>query len=366
MQSAVSAPAATAARRARLRARAADEALDAFLVTRTVNVRWLTGFTGSNGQLLVHPDGEVLVTDGRYAEQAGGEAEGVEVVLGAPGAGAAERLSPGARLGVESHDLSWDQARRLRDGLEGVEVVAAPRWVEALREAKDLAEVEVLTQACGIADDAFAAMLEWLRPGLTELEIARRLDDELRDRGAQGPSFQTIVASGPNSARPHHQPTARRLERGDVLKTDFGALLHGYHGDMTRTVAIGEPPAELRTVHELVRTAQEAGRAAVADGATAGDVDRACREVIEAAGHGEHFVHPTGHGVGLEIHEEPVLHEQAVAILRPGMAVTVEPGVYLPGVGGVRIEDVVVVLEPGEDAPAAEVLTRAPRDLLVL
>ena len=355
-----------AARRERLRLRVQREGLAGLLVTRLVNVRYLTGFTGSNGQLLVaaDPAADLFATDGRYDEQAAQEAPDLERFLGREEEWLPERLGSGSRLGVESHDLTWERATGLGDALRapGVELAATPRWVEELREVKDDAELAALRRACATADAAFADLLDWLRPGLTELQVAHRLEDHMRAGGADGPSFDTIVASGPNSARPHHHPTARRLEPGHLLKVDFGALLEGYHSDMTRTVALGEPDPALRAVHQLVLAAQAEGRAAAVSGAGAAEVDRACREVIDVAGHGERFVHPTGHAVGLEIHEQPILHERATATLRPGMAVTVEPGVYLPGLGGVRIEDVVVIAAEGPP----EVLTTSPRELIVL
>ncbi|HWH31725.1 MAG TPA: Xaa-Pro peptidase family protein [Egibacteraceae bacterium] len=356
-----------AARRERLRARLADHGLAGYLVTRLVNVRYLTGFTGSNGQVLVsaRASGDVFATDGRYDEQAAAEAGDLPRVLAREEDWLPERLAAGDRVGFESHDVSWERGQALSAALReraGVELVAAPRWVEELREVKDASEVAALRRACALADAAFAGLLEWLRPGMTERDVAGRLEQAMREGGADGPSFETIVASGPNSARPHHRPTSRAIASGDVVKVDFGALVDGYHSDMTRTVAVGEPDAALRGVHDLVRRAQAAGRAAALAGAPASAVDAACREAIAAAGHGERFVHPTGHAVGLEIHEQPILHGAATATLRAGMAVTVEPGVYLPGVGGVRIEDVVVVADQGPP----EVLTTSPRELLVL
>lgn len=353
-----------AARRERLRARLAEAGLDGFLVTRLVNVRYLTGFSGSNGRLFLgaDPAADCLATDGRYEEQAAGEAPDLEKSLAPESAWLPARVAAGARIGVESHDLTWEGAERLRGLLAQAELVAAPRWVEELREVKDDSELAALGRACAIGDAAFAELLGWVRPGMTEREVAGRLEADMRRLGADGPSFDTIVASGPNSARPHHHPGARALVAGDLLKVDFGALVDGYHSDMTRTVALGDPGSALRAVHALVRRAQEAGRAAAVAGATAGEVDHACRTVIADGGHGERFVHPTGHAVGLEIHEAPILHEGAAATLTDRMAVTVEPGVYLPGLGGVRIEDVVVVRAEGP----CDVLTTTSRELITL
>lgn len=351
----------TTGRRAALRARLAEAGLDGLLVTKLVNVRYLSGFTGSAGRLLVTTDDAVLATDGRYLEQAAGEVGDLPVVDGRGLDWVRERLGSAARLGVESHALPWDAARALDTELPDVEVAPAPHHVEELRRAKDEGELALIARACAATDAAFAALVSFLAPGLTEREVARRLEDRLLDAGADAIAFATIVASGPNGARPHHTPGVRVLARGDLVTVDFGAAVDGYASDMTRTVALGEPAAELRETYELVRTAQAAGVAAVRDGVTAGEVDAACREPITAGGRGDRFVHPTGHALGLEIHEEPILRSGSTARLSRRMAVTVEPGVYLPGLGGVRIEDTVAVA-----ADAAQILTLSPKELVVL
>lgn len=348
-----------ATRRTRLRARLAHAGLDALLVTRLVNVRYLTGFTGSAGSLLVAAGGDVLVVDGRYAEQAATEAPDVGLVVTRGDDWLHEHL-PQGRLGLESHDLAWDRARALAD-LVDAEVVPAPFHVEELRQVKEPEELAAIARACALTDEAFADLCGWLAPGLTERAVARRLQHALTGLGADDRAFAPIVAAGPNGARPHHRPTDRPLEAGDLVTLDFGALVDGYHADMTRMVALGDPGAELLGVVALVREAQEAGLAAATAGAGAGEVDAACRDVIRRAGHGEDFVHGTGHGLGLEIHEEPILRSGAGATLRTGMAVTVEPGVYLPGLGGVRIEDTVAVTDGPPD-----VLTRTAKDLVRL
>lgn len=349
-----------AARRERLRERLAGADLDALLVTTLVNVRYLTGFTGSAGRLLVTAagGGDVLVTDGRYDEQAGAEAPDLPRVITREDRWLPAALEGCSRLGLESHTISWDSARRLADLAGDVEVCPAPGHVEALRAVKDAGEVAALRRACAAGDAAFDDLLTWIRPGLTEREVALRLERTLVDLGADDPAFAAIVASGPNGARPHHRPGDRALETGDLVTLDFGARAAGYHSDMTRMVALGDPGDELRGVVELVRAAQRAGLDAVRAGETGGDVDAACREVVGAAGHGPAFVHGTGHGVGLEIHEAPRLASGSAATLDAGAVVTVEPGVYLPGRGGVRIEDTVLVTGGGPD-----VLTTAPKDL---
>lgn len=345
----------------RLRARLGDAGLDALLVTTAVNVRYLTGFTGSVAALLV-PAGEttsVLAVDDRYAEQARAETEAVELVVTRTDDWLAERAGTG-RVGLESNAVPWDRVRSLAELLPG-EVVPAPGHVEALRERKDPAELAAIRRACAITDEAFTSLCGWLAPGVSERGVARWLQHTLTGLGAHDRAFEMIVAGGPNSARPHHRPGERAIAAGDLLKVDFGALVDGYHADMTRTLALGDPDPELARVHELVRAANEAGLAAVTDGASAGAVDAACRDTISAAGYGERFTHSTGHGVGLQIHEAPSLRPDGRATLRAGMAVTVEPGVYLPGLGGVRIEDTVAVTG-GE----ADVLTRSSKDLVRL
>lgn len=348
-----------ATRRTRLRARLAEAGLDALYVTKLVNVRYLTGFTGSVATLLVTTSDAVLAVDGRYAEQAAAEAPDLHLVVTRGDAWLDEHV-PAGRLGVESHDLPWDRVRAL-DARTRATIVPAPSAVESLRQRKDPAELDHIRRACAITDQTFADVCTWLAPGLSERQVAHRLHHTLTTLGADDRAFEAIVAAGPNSARPHHRPTDRLLAAGDLVKLDFGALVAGYHADMTRMVALGDPGEKLRRVFDLVREAQRAGVSAVADGSGAATVDAACREPITAAGHGDHFPHGSGHGLGLEIHEEPILRTGADATLRSRMVVTVEPGVYLPGLGGVRIEDTVTITAEG-----ADVLTRTPKDLVCL
>jgi Xaa-Pro aminopeptidase len=363
-----------AARRDALRATAAERGLDAVLVTNLLNVRYLTGFTGSNGALLVHTDGaDLFGTDGRYTTQAAAQVPDVEVLVDratvAGLARAAVRRGVG-RLGYESHDLTVDGLAGLEKVLTDAaagglvpELASVRRAVEALRAIKDDDEIESLRRACAVADQALAELAAEgaLRPGRTELQVGRELDARMLTLGAEAPSFETIVATGANSAIPHHRPDATVLRDGDFLKLDFGATVDGYHSDMTRTVVLGHAADWQREVYELVATAQAAGRAALAVGADVVAVDAASRQVIAAAGHGEHFSHGLGHGVGLEIHEAPGIGPLGAGRLAAGMAVTVEPGVYLPGHGGVRIEDTLIVTD---DAP--ELLTLTSKELLVL
>jgi Xaa-Pro aminopeptidase len=350
-----------AGRRDRLRERLEHAGVDALLVTRAVNIRYLTGFTGSSGSLLVAADSELLVTDGRYAEQAAAEVPDAEILVTRGDGWLTGRAGGLARLGVESHALAWDRARAIADLVRPAEGVPAPRHVDALRQPLDDDELAALAEACRITVATWEAALGWLAPGMTELAVARRLRADLVDRGADDESFPLIGASGPNSARPHHRPSDRVLQDGDVVLVDFGGEVGGYHADMTRVAALGRVDDGLSGVYEAVAAANSAGVAAARNGVEAGAVDAACRDLLTAGGYGDRFVHPTGHAVGLEVHEAPVLRAGSTARLGAGMTVTVEPGVYLPGAGGVRIEDVVAITADG-----ADILTDTPRTLTAL
>jgi Xaa-Pro aminopeptidase len=359
-------------RRENLLERFADIQVDAILVTRLPNVRYLTGFTGSNAQLLVTEAQTVFFTDGRYTEQSRHEVEGVERVICLEGfdealAAQCSRLGSSRakvgsfRVGFEAHDVTVSRHERLSDALGAVELVRLGAEVEGLRRAKDQDEIAMLRRAQEVTDQAFEGILDRLAVGLAETQIAVELEVLLRREGADGLSFDPIVAFGENAAEPHHAPGRRVLEEGDVIKLDFGAACGGYHADMTRTVAFGEPAPELKKIHELVREAQQAGIDAVRAGAMARDVDHSARSVIEAAGYGDSFTHGLGHGVGLEIHEAPNLGRRFEELLPEGAVVTIEPGIYLPGLGGVRIEDMVEVTPDG-----CRVLGTSPRELIEL
>lgn len=353
--------------------------LDAMLVTDLVNVRYLSGFTGSAGALLVYADGRpaVLATDGRYRTQAAAQAADVEIAIERTGgrALAAQAAAAGVRrLGFEGHVVTVDGYQALSEVLAeaagSTELVGASNTVEALREVKDAGEVALLRLACEAADAALTDLVGsgGIRPGRTERDVRRDLEARMLDHGADGPSFETIVATGANSAIPHHRPTDAVLAAGDFVKIDFGALVAGYHSDMTRTFVLGRPADWQRDIYELVAAAQLAGRQALAAGAGLCDVDAAARRVIADAGHGECFGHGLGHGVGLRIHEAPGINSAADGTLLAGAVVTVEPGVYLPDRGGVRIEDTLVVAggPPGPPGQDPELLTRFPKELTIL
>jgi Xaa-Pro aminopeptidase len=350
-----------------LRASLAERGLTAIAVTNLTNIRWLTGFTGSNGFLAVLPDRLVLVTDGRYGERAGAElaAAGVAADIEV-GFTAAEQhakfvgaLTGADRVGAESITLSHHRWQALAAELP---VTPSDGLIEDLRRTKDAGEIARIAAAAAAADAALAEVAPLLGTGVTEHDVRTELEYRMRRHGADGPSYDTIVATGPeHAARPHHTVSAtlggRRIVEGDTVVIDVGGLVDGYHSDMTRSYVVGEPSTHQLEVYELLLRAQLAGLAAVADGVAARDVDATCRGLLTDAGYGEWFLHSTGHGVGLVIHEDPFESAVSTQVLRAGDVVTVEPGLYRVGFGGFRIEDLVVVTATG-----CRILTLAPKD----
>ena len=339
--------------------------VDALLVTRLPNVRYLTGFTGSNAQALITTEPCIFFTDGRYTEQSRHEVPDLERVtylgaFGEPFSEACQRRQI-RRIAFEDHDLTVRGLKDLQAQTRDVEFVGANAPVERARWVKDDDERSLLDEAQACTDRAFADILDVLALGMTERQVALELEHAIRRAGSDDLSFESIVAFGENAAEPHHHPNHRALEEGDVITMDFGALYGGYHADFTRTIAFGEPPAELKKIHDIVREAQQAGIDAVRAGATGGEVDAAARKVVTDAGYGDRFPHGLGHGVGLEIHEGPNFARDGGDVLPVGAIMTVEPGIYVPGLGGVRIEDMV---EVGEDG--CRVLASSIRELIEL
>lgn len=335
---------------------------DALLVSSDYNRRYLSGFTGSSGWLLISAAEALLITDSRYTEQASKQAQAFEVV---PQAGKVPSLlldlckqHGWKRLAFESDHVSVTDFDSYRDEFaEEVELAGSQGVVENLRVAKEPDEVAALQRAIDIADSALAELLTWLQPGVTERAVAWRLEVLMREGGAEGLSFPSIVAGGPNGAMPHHRPSDDPIPSESFIVMDFGCIADGYCSDMTRTVALGTPSPEMRAIYNLVFKAQENAEAQVHAGMTGVEADALAREVIKSAGHGDHFGHGLGHGVGLQIHEAPRLSPLAGDTPLPeGAVVSIEPGVYLPGVGGVRIEDLVLLREGG-----AEILTKSPK-----
>jgi Xaa-Pro aminopeptidase len=362
------------ARRERAHARIAELDADAALITAPPNVRYLTGLASSNAALLLTADGRgILATDSRYELAARRDCADVELITGrfieTLLAGEMTRRGMG-RVAFEAHEMTVERHRDLAAAAERVTLIPFGRGIEDLRTVKDATELQLLATACRISAQALADVLPRIRPGLSERALSGALEYRMTELGADKPAFDTIVASGPNGAIPHHVPTERPLRNGDLVTIDFGACYAGYHADMTRTVALGQPAGWQREIYELVAAAQQAGFTAARPGAEIAVVDAAARDVISAAGHGEHFQHGLGHGVGLEVHEAPLIGYGRTGKLSGRVPVTVEPGVYLPGRGGVRIEDVLVVgagaAAVGEQAPEAQILTTTTRELLAL
>jgi len=326
---------------------------DALIVTKLENIRYLTGFSGSAAILVVTPERLLLTTDGRYrdqsAEQVAQAGVEAEIVVGSTATqldAVKALVSSLPRVGLEAANVTWAQMKRFSDAF-GRELIATSGVLERLRVVKDPGEQARIEAACAIADAALAQVKHRLTEGPTETEFAAELEYEMRHGGAQGPAFETIVASGPNSAMPHAQPTDRVVRAGDLVVVDFGAIVDGYRSDMTRTFSMGEPDAELAHLVEAVAVAQAVGVSTVAAGTSGAAVDGAARASLVGSGYGEVFLHSTGHGVGLDIHEAPAVAAGAADILSVGTVVTVEPGAYLAGRAGVRIEDTLLVTDSG-------------------
>ncbi|MCW3005049.1 MAG: aminopeptidase family protein [Conexibacter sp.] len=359
----------------RLAASLAERELDALLVTDLVNVRWLTGFSGSNGLAIVGAGGSdpqrVFLTDFRYLTQSAEQLDeawerriateilpAAAAAIGAP----ADAADGPLRVGFDDLHLSVKDHTTLASQVaEGVELVAAGGLVEELRAIKDQGELAAIRAASQLADAALTEVLSRGLAGRTEREVALDLEFTMRRAGAEGASFPSIIASGTHSALPHAVPRDVEIPKGTLVTIDWGARLDGYASDCTRTYATGELDPRDRAIYDLVLEAQETSLAAVRAGATGRDVDAVARDIITAAGHGEHFGHGLGHGVGAEVHEGPRLSQRSEATLAAGHVVTVEPGVYVPGAIGVRIEDLAVVTDDG-----AEVLTGLPKHLQVI
>ncbi|OLD16920.1 MAG: peptidase M24 family protein [Acidobacteriales bacterium 13_1_40CM_3_55_5] len=358
-------------RQRRLRESLPSNRLDGLLVTHLPNIRYLCGFTGSAGALLVSDAKSVLFTDGRYRTQARAEVQGGKVVIGKKGplAACAEWLRANKsrsrmrrRIGIESEHFTVAERSRLaamvpRDSL----LRPAPALIERSRTVKDAAEIEQIRSAVLLGADLFDVILKMTRPGVKESEVAAELEYAARKAGAEGMSFPTIIAGGTRSSLPHGRASEATIPSRGFVVCDFGVILAGYCSDMTRTMHVGRPTSEARRIYEAVRQAQQAAIEAVQPGVTAGEVDQAARKLLKKSNLDRYFTHSTGHGVGLEIHEPPRIATGQEEILHPGMVITIEPGVYIPGKFGVRIEDMVVVTERG-----CQVLTPTSKRMIVL
>ncbi|MDE0928157.1 MAG: Xaa-Pro peptidase family protein [Acidimicrobiales bacterium] len=357
------APLELAGRLDRLRPLMDQAACSALLVTNLTNIRYLTGFTGSAGVLWVEAKEAWLITDGRYRSQAADEIAATETHIEITSDGGKEKLIGSAKnqttIGLEANNVTWADQQNYVNWFAPTAVTPTSGLVEELRSIKDPGEIDRIENAGHLADQSLAAVTGLITPGVTEKEIAQTLEKEMMARGADGTAFTTLVASGPNSARPHAQPTGRQLEKGDLVICDFGAQIDGYRSDMTRSFRVGGtgqgPKADLL---QAVLQAQQAGLNAVANGVPLKDIDAACRNSLQKSGLGDAFIHGTGHGVGLDIHEAPAVSSRSTGNLRTGQVITVEPGAYLEELGGVRWEDTLVVTDTGHRA-----LTKAPKTL---
>jgi len=334
--------------------------IEAFLVTQRENVRYLTGFTGSSGSVLVASGRPMLVTDFRYQIQARAEATEVTVLVQKKDHFSAVKEAA-RRLGADTlwfddASLTIDRAKAFRK--QGLRLKGIKDPVAEIRQRKDTVELARIRSAIRRAEDSFRALKRFIKPGASERELGFKLEMLIREQGARRTAFDIIVASGTNGAMPHASITDRRLRAGDLVTFDFGAEADGYYCDITRTVCVGRPTSRQRSVHDLVLRAQDQAISAVKPGAPCAELDRHARDVITQAGHGKHFGHATGHGIGLMVHEGPSLSALSKGVVEEGMVFTVEPGVYIPGWGGIRIEDMVHVTADGH-----RVMTSLPREL---
>lgn len=353
-------------RRRKLSTMLAERRIDDMLVTHLTHVRYLSGFSGSNGAMLVSKDRTAAIaTDGRYTTQVAEEVPDIKAVIERNvGVAMLSKAAEGHRVGFEADYVSVAQLDKLREACpDGVTLVPVSGVIEDIRLVKDEVELTRLREAAELTVQALDELLsaEELRAGRTEREVAADLEYRMRVLGAERVSFDTIVASGPNSAKPHHGAGDRTIAEGDLVTIDFGMHRVGFNSDMTRTFGIGEIGALEREIYEVVLAAQLAGVKAAVPGAELAHVDKACRHVIAEAGYGEYFVHSTGHGVGLDVHEAPSAARTSTGVLAEGMTLTIEPGIYIPGKAGVRIEDTLIIT-----AAAPEVITEYPKDLTVL
>ncbi|KAA0958043.1 aminopeptidase P family protein [Planococcus sp. ANT_H30] len=338
--------------------------IEALLITSSFNLRYITGFTGTAGLAIVTQEKAVFITDFRYTEQANDQVEDFVVVQ------AEKNLTDEAiktvkslaiqTLAFEQDHMTYATAMQYKSKMD-IELQPVSDLVEKIRMVKTPEEITILKAAAKIADDAFEHICGFIRPGLTELEVSNELEFFMRKQGATSSSFDIIVASGLRSALPHGVATDKIIEKGDMVTLDFGALYNGYISDITRTVAVGQPSEKMKEVYDVVLKAQELGVEKIGPGISGIEADAIARDYIKSKGYGDAFGHSTGHGIGLEVHEGPGLSFKSETILEPNMAVTVEPGIYLPGIGGVRIEDDILITESGNER-----LTNSTKELRIL
>jgi Xaa-Pro aminopeptidase len=343
----------------------AEQNVDGLLVTKERNWRYLSGFTGSNALLIINATDNYLITDFRYLEQAADQAKGFHIIRPQTVIEDAvvEQLTKLGikRVGFEDDNLTYHTFKSYQSKLPNIELVPLHQQVEKIRWIKDRDEIEAIKKAADITDQAFIHILDYIKPGVRESEIALELEYFMRRQGAEKPAFDTIVASGPRAALPHGVASDKKIAAGELIVMDFGAVYGGYHSDMTRTVAVGKPDPIGAEIYHIVLNAQEKALDGIKPGVKCLTVDLVARNLITAAGYGANFGHGLGHSVGLEIHEKPTFAPKDETELKPGMVLTVEPGIYLAGRVGVRIEDLVLVSPKG-----CEILSKSPKQLIEL
>ena len=338
--------------------------MDALLITGLENIRYLSGFTGSNAVLLVMKKESYFFTDSRYETQAGEEVKNLSIICGRK---LLESVSAWAvkggvkRLGFEGEKVSYDEFLRLRDGLNGCELRSLSRELGTIRSAKEQREIALMRKAIAIGDRGFACAAEMIAPGVAEKDIARHIEGEIRRWGADAAAFDIIVASGARAALPHGIASDKKIERGDFVIVDLGVSFRGYNSDETRTFVVGKASRRQEGVYQIVKEGHDRAIGAVKAGVRASDVDNAARGYIQKRRMGKYFEHGTGHGVGIAVHEPPTVSPNSSDVLEKGMVITIEPGVYIPGWGGVRIEDMVLVTDRG-----GEILTKGSKEMTLI
>ncbi|MGE3182124.1 MAG: M24 family metallopeptidase [Phycisphaerae bacterium] len=342
-----------------VRRRLREEALSGMLITHYPDQLWLTGFTGEDGAVLVTAKSVVLLTDGRFAETAAREAPWAKAVVrtsrGPDTLAKAINANGGSRVGIDPATMTVQQHAGIVASLKKAKLVEAPPIVANLRRTKDRDEIQKIRKAIDVAEAAMKKIRRHIEVGVTELEIAARLEFEMRKLGASGPSFPPIVAAGANASLPHYEPQATKIRNNQLVLVDWGARVDGYVSDLTRVFAVGRVAPKLARIYAIVDEARRQAIEAVRPGITTGALDRVARQHITKAGFGAQFSHSLGHGIGLEVHEAPGLRAKSETVIESGMVITIEPGIYVPGLGGVRLEDDVLVTDDG-----CEVLTRYP------
>lgn len=342
-----------------------EKNIEAFIILSPFNRRYMTQFTGTSGAVLITSSEALFITDFRYMDQANEQISGYTIIEHKASLEEAitkelQRLQV-KRLGFEQDQVTYAAYQRYKQHFKLVELVPISGLVESLRMLKDESEIALIQKAVDIVDQTYEHILRFIKPGMKELEVELELQFHMRKLGSTGPSFDIIVASGARSALPHGVASDKVIEKGDFVTLDFGATYQGYLSDMTRTFAMGEPKEELKKIYDICLQAQLLGVQKIKAGMTSKEADAICRDYIKDKGYGDYFGHSTGHAIGLEIHESPALSMRSDAVLHPGMVVTVEPGIYLSGVGGVRIEDDIVITATGNN-----ILTKSSKELIII